>query len=308
MVRRESVNPEEVAALLDGTLPDNERAALMERLARSPEGIEMLAETARLMGRVSDDAPQPPHPPKPRPGWSRRLWVPTVAVLALALLVPFALRRGGGGEGAPLRLDGSTLVAAPGEGSLAAALGTGWEQPGWSVMRGTGAGAANRPGDFRIGVRLVDVEAALDARDAAAVRRVQPELASLLARRQAGSLMAEYQDIGSRAAAPTAKLARDRRHAATGMQEFFRDSPMFAAGVWVEQARLAALARETDYFSAAVAEELATLIGRTREAGARASFVQALERVHALLGDGVAPAELDAVRSALAIATREGAG
>ncbi|HWK88679.1 MAG TPA: hypothetical protein VNP72_01740 [Longimicrobium sp.] len=338
MARPDSVDPEEVAALLDGRLTAEERAALMERLARSPEDFEMLAEAMRLVGDDPRPVPPPPVPelagatlveadpaavpvPPPSPVGAgglavppsmgrvrpRRLWIPVVAVLALALLVPFALRRDGGGAG--LRLRGSDLVDERGNGSLADALDPGWAQPGWAVMRGGGSGAADLATEFRIGVRLVDVEIALDTRDAAAVRLVQPDLAELLKRRQAPPpLVAEYEDIGARAGNPTAKLASDGRRAAAQTRDEFRDSPAFEAGVWVEQARLATLGDEWDFFDARFAGDLDGVIANARGGGMDASFVKALEQVRALVRDGVAPSEQTALSPALARVVELGAG
>ena len=346
MVRQDQIDPETLAALLDGTLPAGERDEVMERLARSPGAFEGFAEAARVLrdldaeavapaSRPTDapstlpaDAPPaatapapPPSPPSMReirparrfPGAKR--WLPLAAVLAAAVLVPRLISRGAYDPGTALvLLDGATLVTAPGDGSLAAGLGPDWDQPGWSVKRGPDDSLADTRLEFRVGVRLTDVEVALDAGDVGAVRAMVDELTWLAGALPASTfVVTQYNDIAARATtgARDDDLNEDRAKAASSLAALFADdSPWFPLGVWLEQARLAARSRRTAFFAGtdrrAALEELARQI--TRVEGADAPIVRHLSEIDTLLADGVTEDELPGLLQRVTAAIREGGG
>lgn len=320
LVKDESVDPEALAAFLAGRLSAEEREAVFERLSRSQGDYEALVEAMRISRDLEAEAgaqpPLPPAPPEPDIRPARRfprakVWIPIAAVLAGAFLAPRLIHREDGAARGPVELlDGASLVRSPGDGSMAAALGAGWHQPGWSGTRGSEPAERREEREFRTGVRLVDVEAALDAQDADAVRRVRPELTELLAQLGArGSLVVEYERMDARAREPRPALERDRARAAAGIAELFRNSLWFDLGVWIEQARLAALAERTTFFDARAGESLNELIARVaKERGEEAPLVRQLRLLHALIEDGASPAELAPIRSAIAEAIRESGG
>jgi hypothetical protein len=317
------LDPEVLAALLDGRLSGKEREEVLTRLARSPEDFDAFAEAAATVRDVADvtpltilkPEPEPEPKPKPSPGpnpqwWSAKIWLPIAAVLVGAILLRPSMRSGG--ESTIALLAGPTLVARPGDSSLASALGADWEQPGWSVSRGGESALVVRQREFRVGVRLADVEASFDARDAAALRTAGGELVAGLGQFEgAGSIATEYQGLVARASAPDSlvAMAGDRTQARKDILDFLKDSPWFGLGTWVEQARLATLANKAAFFDLRASESLQRLIDRlSGEARADSSTVASLRRLQEISRDGVSGAEMSEVRSALADVIREAGG
>lgn len=325
----EPVDPEVVAALLDGTLPAAERDEALERLARSPGDFEAFAEAARILRDLegeeeegeADAAPPRPAAPDPtplplsKPAHRRfsgpKLWLPIAAGLAGALLLPRLLRNPD--QGVPLGLlDGAALVASPGDGSLEAALGPEWDQPGWSVRRGGEVSLAEQRRAFRIGVRLADLEAALDAADGQGVARVAPEFLSLVGQiRASGAVVAQYEDIRAQAvrAGSPGRLDTERERAAAGLGSLLSDSPWFEVGVWAGQARLATLSKHWEFFDDRAARALRGLTERVaRNQGEQGPLAQRFRQLYDLVGDGVSREESAQVEAALAHLMREGGG
>lgn len=325
MVKREPLDPEVLAALLEGKLPAGERDEVLERLAQSPDDYEAFVEAASVLRDLEDDAgaapvPPPPSTPSPpvpdiRPARRRlppaspKLWLPLAAVLAGVLVVS---RLGmPSGEAAPVALlERDPLVPS---GSLEAALGPDWDRPGWSVRRGGGQSLAGRRRDFRIGVRLAELDAALDAGDARAVRRVAPQLVLVMeqAGADAGLLAEEYEGIAALATAAEPRRDPGREAAAAvRLVDLLDDSPWFGLGVWVEQARLATLAGRTEFFGArdvqGVLDELIDSLAQ--ESGEGASVAGRLRELRDRMRGGVAEGELQAVRAQLAAVVRESGG
>ena len=295
------MSPEALAALLDGRLSGEERDAVLRRLASSPDDFEAFAEAARVLRDLEADAAAPPArpaaPPPPEAPFRRRrfppvkAWLPLAAILAGAVLIPPLLSDRGGAGGPLDLLDGASLVASPGDGSLAAALGPDWDQPGWSVTRGNGGARGDERQEFRAGVRMADVEAAFDARDAQAVRRVRPELVGLLRRLGVSSLTVQEYEAIAPGSGPDRE--NDRARVASRVAESLERSPWFALGVWVEQARLAALANNTGHFDERAAELLDELTTRVaQERGQDAPLVGRLRQLHGIVHDGASPDEL----------------
>ncbi|MEW5928433.1 MAG: hypothetical protein AB1941_13275 [Gemmatimonadota bacterium] len=320
------VDPEVLAALLEGTLPAHERDEVLARLARSPDDYEAFVEAASVLRDLEEEsgaAPVPPSPPPPAPGTpppvreirpARRrlpgpkLWLPLAAVLAGVMVVPGLLEDPA--SAAPLELlDGRTLVATPGDGSLAS-LGQEWNQPGWSVKRGGGRSLPEQHRDFRIGVRLAELDVALEAGDAQAVRRVEPELISLLSQVEAsGLVLDEYRQISERASRQDPDGGEEERaRAVANLAAFLQESPWFGLGIWLEQARLAALANQPRFFTASASDALEKLTSRVAEQqGKDAPIVQRLRSLRGLV-DAVPRNGLGPVRSALPGIIRESGG
>lgn len=327
-MRPEPLDPEVLAALLEGTLPADERDEVLERLAQSPDDYEAFVEAASVLRDLEEDAgaapvapPPPPAAPTPvreiRPArrWFHgpRLWLPLAAILAGVLVVQRVVLDDGGARAPVELLERDPLVRSSGSGSLALALGPEWDQPGWSVRRGGGQSLADARRDFRIGVRLADLDAALDAGDAQAVQRVAPELTGMVeqAGPGVGFLAAELQEIAALAAAPGPRRDPAREAgAAAELADLFQDAPWFGLGVWVGQARLAALAGRTDFFEDEAARRvLEGLIEPVaKQPGPGAPVARHLRGLYDRIRDGVSPGELEAIRPALAAIVRESGG
>jgi len=325
MVKRERLDPEVLAALLEGTLPADERDAALERLAHSPDDYEAFVEAASVLRDLEDDAGAAPATPPATPPPVRdirsarrrlpgtRLWLPLAALLAGVLVVQRVVLHDGGARTPVALLERDPLVRSSGSGSLAVALGPEWDQPGWSEHRGGGRSLAEQRRDFRIGVRLADLDAALDAGDAQAVQRVAPELVRMLEQvgPRVGFLPEGYQEAAALATAPEPR--RDpawEAGAAAELADLLESSPWFGLGIWVEQARLAALAGRTEFFAdAAALEVLDELVDPIRrQPGTGASVARHLRRLRGQIDAGVSPGGMEAIRTTLAAIVRESGG
>ena len=363
MVKDESVDPEVLAALLDGGLSPAERDEAFARLSRSQGDYETLVEAMRILRDLEADAGAPgdtslrlttaqagagvakhpdvqperiaapveqpdepqreidqPHlhregsPPAPEPDIrpyrrlpSAKVLLPLAAVLAGALLVPRLIRQNDAPRSPLGLLDGATLVARPGNGSLTDALGSGWEDPGWSRPRSGSSTLPDERREFRIGVRLVDMDVALDSRDAAAMELVAPELISLIGQIPGGALvMAEYGEVARRAGRDPGHTPQSER-ARAHLADLLRGSSSFELGIWAEQARLAARAEQTAFFSGSAVRTLDDLTPRiAREQGDDAEVVRRLRAVRRLVDHGVSPQQLVPIRRELVVLFREG--
>jgi hypothetical protein len=310
-----------LAAFLDGTLTSDERAQVLDVLARSPAAFDVLAEAAAIQADLAERAaparklaPQDVRRPRRyfrlRVAIQRRaalwLWAPVAAAATIAtlLLLPIALERGNGQMALGL-LDGATLVGPGGAGSLQSAFGPQWSDVGWSVMRGSGAAAAEPGQAFRIGARIADYEASAGARDTEALSQVSGQLQELLSNRVGGSAHAlTYERLTERAllGADPASFPRERAAAASAVHELLEQSPWLELGIWTEQARLAALAGRSDFF--ADGGDAMTVLNALTERFARADsadpvLVDRLHQLNAMLADGPGESQLDSVRSLL---------
>ncbi|MEZ5331863.1 MAG: hypothetical protein R2991_07370 [Thermoanaerobaculia bacterium] len=141
-----------VAALAEGRLEGRERAEAVARIERDPVLRELYAETLACLEEEIGAEALPPAAQERRP------WLlPLAAVLALAV-VGLPLWRT---HLAPLDLDASSLAAQA--AVEPERLAEGWYEPGWAVTRGPEAEVPGADLAFRLGVRSIDLETALDA-------------------------------------------------------------------------------------------------------------------------------------------------
>jgi hypothetical protein len=102
----------------------------------------------------------------------------------------------------------------------------------------------------------------------------------------------------------------DGEASAAKLAHLLRDSPWVGLGIWVEQARLAALAGRTEFFADRAAgdvlDELIDPIARQSATGA--SVAARLRALRTGISGGVSGAELAEIRSALTAIVRESGG
>lgn len=286
----ERIDPEQLAAFLDGTLPAAERARVLEALARDPEELSVFADAAHVLDAggtaARSEAPLP---------FRRRnaRWLVAVPVLAaaVALLVILPPERLPGGALLDL-IDGARLVDTPADGSLAARLGPGWDAPGWSGSRGDAGTLSPAARAFRLGDRVAALAVARGAGDRGALRSLAAEVAlALQADPAAGPVAALFRNLAASADLPTDdRLTR----AAAQARALVAEPVWFDLGSWTEAARLAmrapASGQLTDAALAPVGRKIAAALkplGRAEATKAAAVLARAVS----LLDGGLAESE-----------------
>ncbi|HET8622559.1 MAG TPA: hypothetical protein VFM14_03275 [Gemmatimonadales bacterium] len=240
------IDPEKLAALMDGRLADAERTDLLAHLARSPEALEIHADAAAVLGELESKSGKVVPLVSPRAAGGRRLpprWLAAAAILAgVALAGPlfYATRSDpdGAGFSARLREHGALLPA-------------GVDDRPWTTVRGAVTDALT-PGARagRAGALSVDLEIAVWSRDTAAASRLASELAALLGGVPAGApVAAMYHVAAQRAAAQPEELQPllDRAADAAGK---LTEPDVYRLAAWAEASRIAAAQRRPEFFQA----------------------------------------------------------
>ncbi|MEO6525470.1 MAG: hypothetical protein ABIP93_02485 [Gemmatimonadaceae bacterium] len=313
-----AMDPERLAALLDGRLAAADRQRLMEKLAVSDESLAAYADAAAVLGELEREgviaarateadgaAPAPSVVPpgvtttpaeqratvtpiaearaRSRPVSRMPLmrWAALAAAVVIMIAGPVLWRRSRPDGGIDLASGAVSYAALLAPDVRAAGLPVGWDATPWGTTRGASDPLTPEARAVRVGSRVTDLELAAGARDTAATRAIANEVAALLEEVPgAGAVSSTYRSFAG-AAADTEALSRARRDAAlvAGQDDL-------ALGLWLEAARVAAARRDSAYFGRP--ESRASL---ARARGSRA--VQSL-----------APASMSTLDAALA-ATRD---
>lgn len=251
------LDPERIAALIDGRLDEEERRVLLERLAASPEEREVYADVLAVLGEMEteeeaeEEAEEPPAAPlemdqlaaRRRSRWrSRAVWLPAAALLAAAALVPLLWSRidaPASGE----RFAAVALVESP-----AGAYAGSWSPPGWSARRSAADVLPASSRSARLGVHLAALELALRSGSRAAAAEAAAGAAILLEGFGGGAPAASlYRSVGAAASAGEPVdpgLLTRAREAAAGVAA----PEWLELGVWAESARAAASTRDAAFF------------------------------------------------------------
>ncbi len=298
-MNRELSEHEALAALLEGELTDAERADAMRRILESPERYETLVEAMRtlddLEGRAAGTGVHPSGRGKAvrragfgiRDGWK---WGALAAVLAGIAVIPF-IRGGAGGGGIPAftgywEPPGTTLA---GGTPIAAALGAGWDSPGWLVERG--AGPALQPQRaFRLGTRLSQLHLALVVGDSLETRVARLRIAEIAAEVEGGGVVPAVVDAWVAAAADGVpeRLEATRDESIRAVRGLFA-SQYLDLGLWTETVRQALLAgAEADLYEGSALDDLRSIRSSLPRSPtphpAEAEILQTLARIDAAWG------------------------
>ena len=291
----ERIDPEVLAAFLEGKLEPAERQRVLRVVAENPEEYEVFADAARVQAELEGTGVASVVDLRTRT--PRRRWAIAIPALIAAGLATLAIWPWVSGKAglSPIALAGPLhIVDVPGDGSLARRLGTAWDQPGWSITRGGASDVIEPARAFRLGVRATDVELALGARDSLAARTVGTELAELATGIEGGAAAAElYRGIIARgAAAPAA----ERRAAVEALRGLLQQSVWFDLGAWIEAARIAVTAGRLEFVRDRIAalQRLKTSLGARPEAE-RGPLLGMLFELDARVGKG----ETDAIQEQL---------
>lgn len=258
------IDPERLAALLDGRLGKTERAELLSHLAASEQTLEAYADAVAAVSQLE---------PQRRPLPPIR-WIAIAAVLAGIALAPWLwtrLRPSAADD--PGRFV-ALLAARP------AGLPAGLEDSPWGSVRGADEPLTADARAVRLGALLVDLELAVQRGDTVAARVAADVGVLLEAIPAAGPVSAMYRDIGQRAGGAPRDLEPLLTEAGSAAAKL-ADPDLVRLGAWVEAARVAAAAHDAGFFRArqsrATLADAGTLAGLTEPARA------ALGRVHATL-------------------------
>jgi hypothetical protein len=244
-------NDERIAALLDGRLNEQERAALLAELGTSDDELDLLIESAgitaeleeedRAAGVVPITMPRPgeaePRTPVRPPVWRRMPVLAAAAVAVLAIGGGVLLTRGAGRQGSASDAAARALAA---EGGVPEDL-----IHVFAETRGGGGELGVPAVSFRYGTLDADLEiAALRGSDQERVRATADSVAILLAENGQNAAARDYARIAERPDTPTPEsLQRLRRETTDLLNE-----RMVAFGRWVQMARIAAYRRDAAFF------------------------------------------------------------
>jgi hypothetical protein len=246
-VASERIDPELLAAFLDGGLSGDEADRVRAQLAQSDESYQLMLESAALLRDLehseqvtAEPAMAPPAnlpiaaravPSAPSvPARARRSarYVWTIgSLLAAAGIGAVLITRSPSGE-IPAPVSTVATGVAP--------LSPGWNDPGWSTVRGGGSSLSAEAAAFRVGARFVELEAAFSARDTAAVAAARATLVALLDGIDGGPLV-----VPSITGLTADDLTTDRTRQQTvdQLRALGPDPVWFDVGAWCEAARLA---------------------------------------------------------------------
>jgi hypothetical protein len=232
-VTKSSIDPERLAALIDGRLSGEDAALLRTQLeSADDETLSAYADAVAVVSELDRDSRITiAHVPRRK---RTSLWIGSAIAAGLAaILITRSV-----GDREP---DAATAIHqfALGVPSEASAPGT----PLWAPTRGGGEAAIGEPsGSFRVGVLLTDIEVAL-RHDAAAARPLLAELASSLTAPGSARTVARLRAMASGPAIPEADSTRALMSESTSLARM-RD---VRSAAWLEGLRLAANAGDVTY-------------------------------------------------------------
>lgn len=295
-----NVDLELIAALIDGRLAGEDRARAMKLLADSDEALELYAQAWRQRQETPDV--------KVVSIGSRLRWrqwklvVPIAVAAGLAIVVvPKLSNRGASAASAK-----EYAMALSEDPRFANELGVGWDQRGWAVTRGGGSlagtsGSQRAPSApesgpaFRLGVRSVDLQVALQKGDMAVAGRLIGEMLETLDAVALSAPLAEkYAELRSSLATDTRNRAIDR---ASDAEQALRDhlgSASFEFGQWAGAAELAARTGDRSFFASS--QGMRFIQSNDSIAGADSA---ALRSIDARMKQGLTDPALDDVREIL---------
>lgn len=270
-----TIDLEFVAAFIDGRLSGGERTRAMRLLAESDDALELVGTALRMCWAASR--------PTIVPISAARLWRhgtmawPVAAAAVLAVVIGSRSNRG--------RPEPAKAL------QYATAL-----PRGRSEIRHA----------FRLGVRSVDLRAALGRRDTALARNLASEVIDeLTAIGISETVVLQYTELRSRLSTDAIGRSVERASGAEGTLRALLDSSSFAFGQWVAAAELAARTRNPSFFQSNPGARFLRSPGAAGRAGAEEADV--LRSIDDDLKQGPSDRALDEVHAALlAILQRRG--
>jgi hypothetical protein len=242
------LDPNELAALIDGRLSAAERDATLARLSELPDDLEILADAVAVAEELDDDVPdiQPiarrHRPHVPPVAW----WLSAAAAILIVATLPVMVRR----ETGPT-VDGYASLL-----SNRVALAPGWERLSWAVVRGSPNDIKARTRSVRAGALSTTIDVSVGRRDTA-ISGFASQMADLLADVPgANRLVTTYRAIAKAGVSAHKDTVREARIATREMLT----KEAFDNGAWLKAANIAAADHDSGFFVAkASVDQLAGL-------------------------------------------------
>lgn len=280
------IDPERLAALIDGRLGPREREAVLAQIAASSdETVEVFADalavTRELEASSSAEGLEALSPAVVRTWRGMRWRTPGgLAAIAAALVAVVVV---------PTWLSTLDSEAAHDPGRFVRALAevdrglpVDWDTQPWGATRGAADALSPEARALRVGARMVDLELTARTGDPRTAELAASVVALLEGIPGAAPAATEYRTLASAdsAASPeqlTRLAERARRTAAP-----FVDRDYLKFGAWLEAARVAAAARDTGFFGSRASREAVEEARKLR--GLSAPERAAVNSLHATSG------------------------
>lgn len=233
-----AIDPERLAAMLDGTSSASERDALLRALAQSPEELDAYADAAAALEGLNEPVAERADLPSRQSVPSRR-WRNWGGLAAAALVVTAGavmLRQGSGGDADPARRLIESELALP----------TQWSSQTWGSARGIGASVTPDVRAARAGVLYADLIMA--SRDGTRADSIANTLAALIDDVPGSAATVSILHSWSTGSASS----QDRATTLQASLASLVSRERFTEAVWLESARVAALAHDAEYLKTAM--------------------------------------------------------
>ena len=274
------IDEETLAAFLDGSLTNEERSKVLRQVAQSPEAYDEFLDAARIADTLRETTPSDAQRRK-RTRWQRLgISLPLLAAASIAgvTLWPSA-RRASDVIDLVQKLPTVKVV-----GRVEGTLGAGWDQPGWSVLRGSTATQS-----MGLAARLGAVYSmwvfAKNTSDLTAARAISERLADLLSSTSGAAPTV-------RALAGTAQDPQQQRTIGYALRSISGDTTAFDVGAWLSTTSMALKLGDTAYLArGADPRKMLTRITAALDANASAEWDDCRRNLRALATDMLSPEE-----------------
>lgn len=311
----ERIDPETLAAFLDGTLSASDRERLLRAAAQGGAVYEQLIEaqallydgvagTEAIVPRVSVTTAQPleSRPSAKGSWWMRNTWKLGGILVAAGIAGIIWKRRAELPNASPTAGTVQHVMALAAGATPDSAFGVGWDRIDWSITRGPTQSADDGVYAFRLGVRFVDLAVASSSNDTSARHALGQTLVALASGAETGSPVAAR--IEALAAADQRPTVEEMSSICEDLRTLVNHPAAYDAAVWTESARAGARANQATFFApnGRPMRELKRIIAKLEElppSGPRptAEVLQALRQVDEQ--SRTSPADVSAIASML---------
>jgi len=296
MAEIQDLDPDLIAAFIDGKLSGADRDRVVKLLAESEAAFEVYADAVRARDDLDADAVV--SLPARRENRSKRWWMagaPIAAAAALLIVVLPTVQSRRADATLAMRAESiaETLTGRP---QLASALGSTWDEGRWSVNRGGGSTVIDSTAALRLGVRATDLQVALAVEDRERAGRIAGEMVEMLGSLNlSGDMSAQYGDLRKRiTTGDSIGAIAGAASAADDSLRKFLDSRWYGVGKWLAAGELAARTHSADFFKAS--ETTRFLDAAIRGGGFAPDEVESLRRVESVVKRGVTESDFETVR------------